>query len=451
MSINFPRKADPMAAYADREHFIPLRVPDLVNVLCAEAGPGHDQKPTALEQRQFRRFADTAASHIHAIYLDQLKGLKEVYAPFDPDADTLTLEEMNEIDRAVRLTDLFKDVVALLERANYTRLSRPELEKVMAGASDWGVDMHVEWDCFDKLEVFVRGMGVGKRTRRKWYRWFRTETVSVPTFQRVMIILKQSDHKQLGTDADTNNVFLKLFKDIPQMDVEMLFPGTRVKMPLLDRIKLGGSTLSTIGYVLWKLQSVSIGALVGFLTGSAKVGITAGVIALYAPAALLLTYGYKTYAYFQVTKQTYQLQLAQSLYYQNLDNNAGVLYRMLDEAEDQEVREVLLAFYYLWRYAGDRGWTAAELDDYIELDLERRLNLPIDFEIEDALHKLTRAGIVTLDGDRYTALPIETAQDRLDDVWEKYAQSQRAQRLPQEALATPAEDAEATDEDAGAV
>ena len=66
------------------------------------------------------------------------------------------------------------------------------------------------------------------------------------------------------------------------------------------------------------------------------------------------------------------------------------MYRLLDEAEEQETREVLLAYFYLWRYAGERGWTPAELDDYVELDLERRLNMEVDFEIEDAMRKLKR-------------------------------------------------------------
>ena len=105
----------------------------------------------------------------------------------------------------------------------------------MAGASDWGVDMDVEWDCFERVTVFVRGKGFGKRIRAPWYRLFRKQTVTVKTFQRVVMILKQNPHKRLGPDADTKNVFIKMFKDIPQMDIEMLLPGTQVRMSRMDR------------------------------------------------------------------------------------------------------------------------------------------------------------------------------------------------------------------------
>ncbi|MDB5311465.1 MAG: hypothetical protein JWO38_5667 [Gemmataceae bacterium] len=403
-----------MAEYADREHFIPIRVTDLVEFLCTESGPLGGQKLTADEQARFRRFARAVALHLHALYHSELRSLKDAYAVFDPDADPKPLTPTSDAERVIALGRLFDTFVHLMERANYVRLSRPELEKVMQGASDWGVDMHVNWDVFDKIEVFYRGKGVSRRYLRRWWRRFKKEEVKVPTFTRVAIILKQRPHKQLGPEADTRNVFLKLFKDIPQMDIEMLLPGTRIKMPGLERLKLGGTVTSSIGYVGWQLSAVSTTGLLGALYAGS-------FLTLYTPVALVLGYGYKTWYSFQVSKQTYSLQLTQSLYYQNLDNNAGVVYRLLDDAEEQETRETLLAYFYLWRYAGDRGWTPAELDDYVELDLEKRLGMELDFEIGDALQKLERAGIVGVSEGRYRAFPLDAAQDRLDTLWERYA------------------------------
>ncbi len=402
-----------MAEFLDREHFIPLRVADLVEYLCTESGPMHGQKLSPAEQVTFRRFCRSVSGYIHAIYLGELRRLKEAYAPFDPDADPKPLNPPKAAARAAALNDLFATFVHLMERANYVRLSRPELEVVMQGASDWGVDMDVAWDAFDKVEVFYRGKGFGRRTRRSWRNWWRRETVTVPTFSRVAVIFKQRPHKRLGPDADTENVFLKLFKDIPQMDIEMLLPGGRIKMPKVERLKLGSSVGSTVAYVGWHLWDslTSVGAAV----------IGGSMWALYTPVALVGGYGYKTWYSFQVSRQTYTLQLTQSLYYQNLDSDGGVMFRLLDEAEEQETREVLLSYFYLWRYAGERGWTASELDDYVELDLEKRLDVKIDFEIGDAVRKLEVAGIVELAGERYRAVPIEKAQQKLDHLWERYA------------------------------
>jgi hypothetical protein len=403
-----------MADFRDREHYIPIRVTDLIEFLCRESGPLPGQTLADADRVAFRRFAGSVAGHLHTLYLDELRRLKEAYAPFDPDADPKPLTPLTPAERATALDSLFSTFVHLMSRANYVRLARAELEEVMAGASDWGVDMDVAWDAFDAVEVFYRGRGIGRRPKRHWLWGRKRREVSVPTFARVVVIFKQNHHPRLGDAPDTDSVFLKLFKDIPQMDIEMLLPGGRIRMPKLARLKLGGSILGSVGYVAWKLSTFPLLSLLGGLA-------TATLWALYTPLALVLGYGYKTWYGFQVTKQTYSLQLTQSLYYQNLDNNGGVLFRLLDEAEEQETREVLLAYFYLWRYAGDRGWTAAELDDYIELDLERRLNLEVDFEITDAVKKLERAGLLVAHGDRYRAVPIDRAQERLDQLWSAHA------------------------------
>jgi hypothetical protein len=413
-----------MAEYADREHFIPLRVPDLVDLLCTDRGLGGIQ-PLLLEQRRaFQRLAAATAACMHAQCHAQLQRLKNAYAPFDPDADTMPLRQLTPAERAAASQALLQEIGQLMERANYIRLSRQDFEQIMQGASDWGVDMHVDWRCFQFVEVFVRGKTTGRRLRRRWYRLFQLESVSVPIFQRVMIMLQQRPHRRLGPNADTHSIFLKLFKDIPQMDIEMLLPGTRLKMPWKARCKLGGSAVGSVGYVGWKLSSAPMAGLSGLLSGGAGL---IQLLTLYTPLALLLGYGYKTYATFQTTRQTYMLQLHQSLYYQNLDNNAGVFHRLMDEAEEQEVREILLAYFYLWRYAGATGWSASQLDDYVELDLERRLNMKIDFEVDDALAKLHRLGLVQLVGntadtsaatpsERYRAIPIDVATQMLHQL-----------------------------------
>jgi hypothetical protein len=286
----------------------------------------------------------------------------------------------------------------------------------MRGASDWGVDMDIAWDAFDKVEVFYRGKGVGKRTRRHWLRFWRKQDVSLPTFDRVVVIFKQNAHERLPDDADTQNVFLKLFKDIPQMDVEMLLPGGRIRMLKLDRLKLGGSATSSLVYVLWKLSTFQFASLATII--SVKV-----VTSLYTPFALIFGYGYKTWYSFQTSRRNYTLQLTRSLYYQNLDNNSGVMFRLLDEAEEQETRESLLAYFYLWRYGGTEGWTTEQLDHYIERDLKQRIPVEVNFEIIDALRKLIRAGIVEKRDDRYHAVPIAVAQQKLNELWESYARS----------------------------
>jgi hypothetical protein len=381
------------------EPYIPLRVTDLIDVLLAEAGTPKHAPPSPAEAASFRELAGVVADRITANHRAIRNLLKDAYAPFDPDAETIHLRAFTDDERLEKLTRLFGSFTALLERGGFHHMSRPEMETCMQGASHWGIEMDVSWDVFERVEVFVRGKGLGWRTRRPWWKLFRSEDVQVPTFRRVVLILKQAPHRRLGRDPDTSSVFLKVFKDIPTMDVEMLLPGTRVRMRRLDRGKLGGSLFGSLAWVLWKLvSSVSIPAL---LSGS--------LLALLSPVMLIGGYGWKTFYSFKVSRRTYLLQLAQSLYYQNLDTNAGVLFRLFDEATEQDIRQTLLAYYFLWRFAPPAGWTAAELDLAVESDLAMRVDTQVEVDTQEAVNRLMRLKLVRHHGDRFTALPIYLA------------------------------------------
>jgi hypothetical protein len=189
----------------------------------------------------------------------------------------------------------------------------------------------------------------------------------------------------------------------------MLLPGTRVKMSLKDRIKIIMPTASGLVISAYK-------AFKGALVAAA-----AGVYGILAVIGVTCGYGLRSFYGYLQTKQRYQLNLTESLYYQNLDNNAGVIARLLNDAEEQENREAVLAYFFLWHNASARGLTAHELDVRIEQFLSECLGRPIDFEVEDALAKLLRLGLVRQTADhRYLPLTLNEALRVLDVAWDNY-------------------------------
>ncbi len=134
---------------------------------------------------------------------------------------------------------------------------------------------------------------------------------------------------------------------------------------------------------------------------------------MWALAAGGIGYGYKSFHGYQQTKQRYNLALTQSLYFQNLDSNAGVLMRLLDEAEEQESRLALLAYWCLWRYAGAEGWTAADLDASVELYLDRYADLALWCRDNAALAQLKKLRLVESGGERFRAVPLARAVELL--------------------------------------
>jgi len=109
------------------------------------------------------------------------------------------------------------------------------------------------------------------------------------------------------------------------------------------------------------------------------------------------------------------------LYYQNLDNNAGVFFRLLDEAEDQEMRETLLAYFLLWKRAPAGGWLESELDQTVESFLRETIKVDVDFESRDAIAKLCRYGLAECGPDeRLRAAQPQLALSRLDAAWDGF-------------------------------
>ena len=406
-----------MAEYSDREHFIPLRCSELVDLLCA------DKDVKSAQRDVFRQFCRLVTATFHFEYHQRLEELKEAYAPFDPDRDTRSLARLDAAERQHRLNDLFSDFGWLLERANFKHLSQEDLEPALHASSGWSIPLNVDFSAFERIAIFARGDSKQKRVRRRLGNLYRLEETTVPVYQRLVLILRMRKHKRLPAHVDTESVYLKIFKDIPKLDVKMLIPGARVQLTLLDRTKIGAPLLGGVGRLGWKFFSTLGWAFATLLDDAARLLIGSATLnpaVLWGAALGAAGYGYRGVYSYRQTKQTYNLTLTQSLYYQNLDSNSGVLTRLLDEAEEQEAREAILAYFFLWRYAGENGWTSANLDDYIEMYLEGNAGVKVDFEIDDALAKLERMRIVQKNGTCYRAVPIDKALEMLDWTWDNY-------------------------------
>src|SRR4051794_15661 len=98
-----------MAEYKDREHFIPLRKSDLIELLT------RDKAVPVQERAEFQQFCRLVSSVFHFEYLQQLEDLKDAYAVFDPDADTRPLKPLSPEERGERLEKLFDKFTALME------------------------------------------------------------------------------------------------------------------------------------------------------------------------------------------------------------------------------------------------------------------------------------------------------------------------------------------------
>jgi hypothetical protein len=111
------------------------------------------------------------------------------------------------------------------------------------------------------------------------------------------------------------------------------------------------------------------------------------------------------------------MQLAQSLYFQNLANNQGALALMVDEAEEEDVKEEALFYIHLLQFPVH----ATQLETLrvrINGFLHEHFGIEVNFDVHDALDRLTGLGLVTRseNGD-LRALPLDRANEHLRDIW----------------------------------
>ena len=138
--------------------------------------------------------------------------------------------------------------------------------------------------------------------------------------------------------------------------------------------------------------------------------------------AMPVSAGVKSFFGFQRAKQNHLARMVRHLYYLTLANNASVINRLVDSAEEEELKEALLAYHFLRLSADDPdACEESRLDARVEAYLRDKTGLSVDFEVGDALAKLVRLGLVHRDGrGRLHALPVDKALGVLDEQWDNY-------------------------------
>ncbi len=381
--------------------FIPFRRTDLVH-MCLAGEELNEQ-----QQNNFAAGLNKIESYFQSEFHQLKQELKHAYSPLDPDADTRTVEEFRDEQAVDRLAILIEQI---LDRANYERVSREELELAFDKTSLFSLKLHVDLNEFEEALLFTRGASSRREEITQLFGLWRRQ-VEFVNYDRVVLYLRFKD----STDPESTlggcqpgSTMIKLFQNVPGADVEMLFPNTRVGMRTWDKVLIGVPALVSGGIVMTTKLGTTLlllGSLVGFWLGTSSEPVELNkttVLALLAGLGALGGYLWKQYSSFQSRKARFSQALTESLYFKLLDNNAGVIFRLLDEAEDSECNESLLAYYFL--LAASDSLSAIELDKTIECWFEQRWQSTLDFEVADALAKLLRLGLAQRTDDKWVAI-----------------------------------------------
>ena len=352
------------------DHFVPVRACELVAALAADAprlgfdGGGVLRVASALQ--------DVITQEAVAFQQE----LSDAYAVFNPDRDTLPLQPLAEVRTPEAYADFETKLAYLLQKANFVRLTDVQVEAAIQTARAHGLRVRLHPERVAELFLWVRGYGTTHRVRRPWrhwHRWRRWRTIvrgerrEVPVFRRLVVAARLKDDP---------HIIIKLFKDIPEEDVEALLPHAEVEMNLLDRLLVFGGGAGALGSTASKV--------VGAFTGVAVLSKLLWVIVVG-----LLTMTFRTVMGYKRARSNRDSQRTRHLYFRNLGNNSSALQTLVAIVTQEEVKEALLAYAFC-QMPKDPITTAAELAAQVEVYLQERFGVQVNFDVDDAVETLTR-------------------------------------------------------------
>lgn len=399
-----------------RFHAIPLSRRQIVDALLEELD-GDD------EVERFAALAKLLSALFHHEFHEQLEQLKDAYDPINPDSDMSPgeLSEPELAERGDRVGEVLSEVLA---KGNYRPLSKEEMQHALRERSLFPIHVAIDFDVFDDFAVYARGLSVRDGHVKRWY-GLGKKRIDVPTYDRVCLYLRfkaedalpsKGSKKRNQLNLEPGRTVLKLFRNIPKADLEMLFPNTQLKMRLIDKLIIGVPAVVGGVPVAVKLAPALFALAILFGLERGEVNETAVIAGLSGMVGLGL-FLFRQFDKFKSRKLLFLKMLSETFYFRNTDNNEGVLTRLIDDAEEEECKEALLAYVFLRR---SPGLTAKRLDEQIEGWLQERFDVDVDFEIDDALAKLVRLELAQRsDEGGYEVLPLFDALVTLDRRWDE--------------------------------
>ncbi|MFZ5832216.1 MAG: DUF3754 domain-containing protein [Planctomycetota bacterium] len=355
-----------------------------------------DSRLPPAERAGFEQFFAFIDARLHHDFHTRLQRLKTLYEPFDPDLDP---HESSAVDPPRQWTvpwkrskrknqpqpqsaedqaafrEFAEEFASLLRHANFVAMTREQIITCVEYQSQAGLIVRASLSEYEELEAFYRGLA--RRSRRYRPLWTPWTVCCEPihAFTRVVALVRR---------RGSQRVYLKLFKNVIAEDLEMLLPHVRIRMRLLDHLKIGSSLAGGMATATWKLVTAAI--LSPWLFGLIMFGFTGALV--------------RAVFSFSSSKTAYLHRLTRNLFFQNVANNSSMLAYLVDAAESEECKELLLG-YYLLHTEREAIRSLEDLDRRAEKWLHDQFGFDVDFDAADALRKLRALGLLEcpVDGD----------------------------------------------------
>jgi hypothetical protein len=414
-----------------RDRVIPVRKSDVIGGLLAESLLDEGLRDEG-SQARLRQVARMLGAIFHYQHFEELDSLREAYFHFDPEIDP---QAGPAIDIEAAYRSLRDEFVRVVTEANFVEISHDEITRAFAERARVRLKIKAPVEDYRDVRLFRRGHHTETIEIPIWF-GLRHRALDVVVYDDVVLMVATKPGRMTPADARkalasarrggqkvrSGAVLFKYFRHIARADLKALFPNVRVVMSLFDHLALGVPAVLGGVPILVKLASTLtvLFVVAGFylgITGTIRDNDTEQALAalsgLFALGAFLL----RQWGNFHRQSLIHQKQLTDNIYYRNVNNNSGIFTYIIGEAEDQEWKEALLAYYCL--LTAQAPLTREALDARVEELLARRFGVSADFEIDEALTRLERLDLLAVTEGRLSALPLADALARLEREWKE--------------------------------
>ena len=406
-----------------RDRFIPLRKSDIVGGLIASGCLDE------AEQAGFRQIARMLAAIFHYRYFEELDRLREAYFHFDPELDPK--HAVGDLDAAYRsLRDEFVRVVA---EANFVEIPHDEIIRAFAQHALVRVKIKVPIQDYRDVRMFRRGHHKETIEIPSWF-GLRRRPLEVDVYDDVVLMVATRPDGAVAAEPRNalssarrsrqkirgGAVLFKYFRHIARGDLEALFPNVRVVMSLFDRLALGVPAIVGGVPILLKLASTLtvLFLVAGFylgLNGTMHDNDTQQALAALSGLFALGAFVLRQWGNFHRQSLIHQKQLTDNIYYRNINNNSGIFNYLIGEAEEQDWKEALLAYYSL--LTAKAPLSRETLGACVEDVLVRLFDVRAAFDIEGGLARLRALELLGESGGSLSTPPLDDALARLQAEW----------------------------------
>jgi hypothetical protein len=412
--------ANPNADFEHYGRFIPLTRQTVIADLCRDPdnrigdGDGGDGRGRADD---FARLAVKLQAYRNRQYRAVAEEMRRCYLPFSPDRDTISALPFTPDEKRRMEASLVRQIDGLLERANYEVLDEADINDIINKYEPHSLRVSVDLAEFERLRLYYRDEYTETFTyRRPEWVYLKKTTSELASFRRLFLLLKlksaedqiealmkaknmwrwraerivRAQRSYLPKGTSSEFIYLKVFKNLPKHDIQILFPNRKVAFRPFDKIKFG--------------VTAGGGTAMGIFTTATKIAATTSPFTIVAAMLAFIGVVSRQVVSFFNHRTRYMMELSQKLFFHSLANNRAALTLLLDRAEEEDVKEDLITLYF---FAGEE---IAEADipqrrRHIEEVFRTRYNVGVDFDIHDCLSRLERDGVVTRPADGMLRFP----------------------------------------------